>query len=140
MHVGGEWLVDAIGCRGELLADLGLLRNLCQEIIDELDLHLVGEGLWHRFPAPGGITAIFLLTESHLSLHTYPESGVATFNLYCCRPRERWRWEERLAAALGARRVIVRKMARGSAVADRPAPDDSSTAADAPAARQEVCP
>ena len=72
------------------------------------------KGVWHQFPPPGGITALFLLTESHLSLHTYPESGIATFNLYCCRPRRRWEWEERLAALLGAKQIAVRRVVRGS--------------------------
>ena len=54
-----------------------------------------------------------LLTESHLCCHTYPESGVATFNLYCCRERPRWPWAEVLADVLRARRVEVRAHARG---------------------------
>jgi S-adenosylmethionine decarboxylase len=111
--VGIEWLVDASGCGGEMLANLGVLRNLCRKIIEELGLRVVGEGHWHQFPPPGGITAMFLLTESHLSLHTYPESGVATFNLYCCRERPRWDWEDRLTAVLGAKRVVVRRFVRG---------------------------
>jgi S-adenosylmethionine decarboxylase len=113
MDVGTEWLIDAIGCRSDLLGDLIVLRGLCREIIEALDLHVVGEGNWHRFPPPGGITALWLLTESHLSLHTYPENGTATLNLYCCRPRPRWDWEGRLGEILGATRVTVRMVARG---------------------------
>ena len=64
--------------------------------------------------APGGITALCLLTESHLSLHTYPEKGVATINLYCCRPRPAWDWERRLRELLGARQVSVRLAVRGA--------------------------
>jgi S-adenosylmethionine decarboxylase len=115
MEVGVEWLIDATGCRSDLLADADVLRNVCEEIIDELGLHVVGEGLWHQFPPPGGITAMYLLKESHLSLHTFPENGIATFNLYCCRPRRRWEWEDRLAVLLGAAKTLVREIARGSA-------------------------
>lgn len=112
MTVGIEWLVDAAGCRSEALRDLAALRRLCARLIDQLDLHVIGEGLWHQFPAPGGVTGLFLLTESHLALHTYPESGIATFNLYCCRPRRPWAWEDELRAALGAERVTVRALTR----------------------------
>jgi S-adenosylmethionine decarboxylase len=108
-----EWLVDADGCRPEALRDLPALRRLCDRIITELELHVVGEPLWHRFPGPGGVTGLFLLTESHLTVHTFPESGLATFNLYCCRPRQAWPWADRLAAALGAAEVHVRTLARG---------------------------
>jgi S-adenosylmethionine decarboxylase len=114
MDVGIEWLVDATGCGSDTLSNMGVLRKLCQEIIEELGLRVVGEGVWNQFPPPGGITALFLLTESHLSLHTYPECCIATFNLYCCRERRRWEWEERLAVLLGAKKITVRKVVRGS--------------------------
>src|SRR5580765_7602615 len=113
MHVGYEWLVDAEGCRPESLGDLPTLRDLCAQIIGQLDLHVIGEGTWHQFPAPGGVTGLYLLTESHLACHTYPEQGIATFNLYCCKARPEWRWEERLTELLVATRVRVRFARRG---------------------------
>ena len=113
MKVGTEWLVDAAGCRAEALRDLALLRQICQLLLTQLELHVVGEGVWHQFPHPGGVTGMFLLTESHLACHTYPETGTATFNLYCCRSRPRWQWEEQLRAHLGATRVTVLAAPRG---------------------------
>jgi S-adenosylmethionine decarboxylase len=110
---GTEWLVDAHGCDPGRLRDGGGLRALLDRIVLELDLCVVGEPLVHRFEPPGGLTALYLLTESHLCCHTYPESRVATFNLYCCRERPEWPWAEQLAAALGASRVEVRRHARG---------------------------
>ena len=80
----------------------------------ELELQAVGPGQWHQFRAPGGLTGLYLLTESHLACHTYPEHRLATFNLYCCRPRPRWDWENELAAALAAERVVVRSLPRGA--------------------------
>ena len=113
-NVGTEWMVDARGCGAERLADLEGLRALCERIIRELDLKVIGGGQWHQFPAPGGVTGLYLLSESHLACHTYPELGVATFNLYCCRARPRWPWEARLQEALGARGVIVRYITRSA--------------------------
>lgn len=113
MKVGYEWLIDADGCRPDLLADVAVLRAICDQLITQLDLHVVGEGLWHRFPSPGGITGLYLLTESHLACHTYPEVCMATFNLYSCRPRPCWSWEEKLREMLGATRVTIRSVARG---------------------------
>src|SRR5438132_9881566 len=91
---GTEWLVDALGCATERLRDESLLKDMCAEIIAALDLHVVGAGIWHRFPEPGGITGLYVLTESHLACHSYPELGLATFNLYCCRARREWPWQE----------------------------------------------
>ena len=59
------------------------------------------------------------VTESHLACHTYPEHRLATFNLYCCRPRPRWTWEDG-SAALGAADVIVREVPRGGLDPGRP--------------------
>jgi S-adenosylmethionine decarboxylase len=112
MIVGTEWMIDAAGCRAEALRDLEQLRAVFHRLIAELDLQVVGETVWQKFPPPGGVTGLALLTESHLTCHTYPEFGVATFNLYCCRTRPTWPWSERLAEMLGAEHVQVRVLMR----------------------------
>jgi S-adenosylmethionine decarboxylase len=113
MNVGTEWLVDAEGCSAEALRDIETIRRVCDRVLRDLALQVVGEPQWHQFPQPGGVTGVYLLTESHLACHTYPETGIATFNLYCCKTRPEWRWEERLTELLGATRVRVRFAARG---------------------------
>ncbi|HJZ85254.1 MAG TPA: S-adenosylmethionine decarboxylase [Polyangia bacterium] len=109
---GIEWLVDAYDCRPDPLADLSTLRQLTERIAAELDLRVLDQR-WHKFPPPGGVTGLLLLTESHLTCHTYPETGLATFNLYCCRERPDWPWARRLGDLLGAARVLVRRQLRG---------------------------
>lgn|SRR5262245_22774328 len=114
MRVGTEWLVDAEGCSSEALRDLASVRALCEEVIADLGLGVVGQPQWHQFPPPSGVTGLYLLTESHLACHSYPERGIATFNLYCCRPRPAFPWDERLRESLGATHVTVRLVDRGS--------------------------
>ncbi len=114
MTTGTEWLVDAHGCDPERLRDLEGIRRLCVRIIAELKLRVVGEAAWHQFPWPAGVTGLYLLSESHLAVHTYPELGLATFNLYCCKSRPAWPWEARLREMLGSSQVMVRSVGRGS--------------------------
>jgi S-adenosylmethionine decarboxylase len=114
MNIGTEWLVDAEGCSAELLRDIETVRSVCEEVVSALALRVVGEAVWHQFPQPGGVTGLYLLTESHLACHTFPETGTATFNLYCCRPRPRFEWEAALQDSLDAKRVTVRTACRGS--------------------------
>jgi S-adenosylmethionine decarboxylase len=114
LSVGTEWLIEASGCDAERLRDAGALREVFARAVEELGLLVVGEQLWHKFPGEGGVTGLAMLTESHLACHTYPEFGVATFNLYCCRERPAWAWEERLREMLGARSVSVRYMSRAA--------------------------
>jgi S-adenosylmethionine decarboxylase len=118
MDVGTEWLVDAEGCLPELLRDIETVRSVCEEVIADLGLRVVGDSIWHQFPQPAGVTGLYLLTESHLACHTFPETGLATFNLYCCRPRPPFAWEERLRVLLSATRVSVRTVPRGMKAAD----------------------
>ncbi len=117
--VGVEWLIDAALCDERLLRDRHALGELFRRITEELNLQIIGETCWHQFPMPGGgITGFAMLTESHLACHTYPEHCAATFNLYCCRARPRWAWEENLSKLLGARRVTVRAIERSAIVGE----------------------
>ena len=118
MDIGAEWLVDAAGCDPQLLASVDTLQRLFGRVIDDLDLHPVAAPQFHRFPPPGGITGFVVLTESHLACHTYPEHGVITLNLYCCRPRPEWPWRERLSELLGATEVEVRTFTRATSLGE----------------------
>lgn len=109
---GVEWIVEAHGCPPEGLRDLGRLRELFRAAIADLELHTVGEILWHQFPHTGGITGLALLSESHLACHTFPEHGSICLNLFSCRPRPRWDFEARFREFLGAARITVREVER----------------------------
>lgn len=122
MIVGTEWLIEAEGCISESLRDEAVLRGLFARIVADLGLKTLGDPLWHTFGGEGGVTGLVMLTESHLACHTYPEHGLATFNLYCCRQRPEWPWEEALREALGAETVNLRRFERGAS-------DSVSTAA-----------
>ena len=108
MTLGTEWLIDASGCDPTALADLDRLREIFERVIRDLKLNVLGEIAWHQFDQPSGISGLALLSESHLTCHTYPEFRAATFNLYCCRNRASWTWETTLKEMLGATDVTVR--------------------------------
>ncbi|WP_342644981.1 S-adenosylmethionine decarboxylase [Mucilaginibacter sp. CSA2-8R] len=50
------------------------------QLITKYQLYNVGE-VYHDFPS-GGFTAVICLTESHLSIHTWPEYQMATFDVF----------------------------------------------------------
>jgi S-adenosylmethionine decarboxylase len=111
-RLGTEWMVDAAGCRAEILRDPAALRALFDRIIAEPNLNPLGDAVWHRFPNTGGVTGVALLAESHLTIHTWPETGRAAINLFCCRQRPAWPWEARSLELLGATRVTAREVER----------------------------
>lgn len=110
---GTEWIVEAHGCDPDALRSPARLRALFDRAVAELELHPVAPPVLHAFPPPGGLTVVLLLSESHLTCHTFPESGYAALNLYCCRPRREWAFRARLAEHLGAARVEVTTVPRG---------------------------
>jgi len=112
MTLGTEWLIEASGCDAAALADLDRLRAVFNRVIHDLDLNVLGEIQWRQFDHPGGVSGLALLSESHLTCHTYPEFRAATFNLYCCRERASWTWETTLKEMLGATDVNVRVFER----------------------------
>jgi S-adenosylmethionine decarboxylase len=125
LTVGTEWLIEASGCDAGRLRDVEGLRAVFARAVAELGLRVVGHQLWHKFPGEGGVTGLAMLTESHLACHTYPEFRTATFNLYCCRERPSWPWEERLREMLGAREVSVRCVRRAPPPSETPAASTS---------------
>jgi S-adenosylmethionine decarboxylase len=118
---GVEYVVDARGCDPALLQSIDRLQGIATDIVQTLALHRVAPPLWHRRPGNGGVAGLLLLSESHFSIHTYPDTGLAVVNLYCCRSQADWPWESRLAVLLGADRVSIRTFPRG-----RPAQPDEA--------------
>lgn len=58
------------------------LRETCLAATRHSGLHVVGD-VFHQFE-PQGVTGTVLLAESHLAIHTWPESGFVTLDVYVC--------------------------------------------------------
>lgn len=68
------------------MRDAAALAVLCRDAVVQSGLSGVAE-LFHRFgPADeqSGITGVVLLAESHLAVHTWPELGGVTLDVYVC--------------------------------------------------------
>jgi S-adenosylmethionine decarboxylase proenzyme len=62
------------------------LKLLCRDVCIANNYTILGE-IDHDFE-PQGCSFIFLLSESHLSVHTFPEKNYISFDLYTCRQYE----------------------------------------------------
>ena len=77
LHILSTMLASA-----KALQDLDAYRRFLQLKINEYGLNLLGE-IYHRFEGEdSGFTACIGLSESHLSIHTWPEFGHFTFDVY----------------------------------------------------------
>ena len=109
---GIEWLLEIFGCPEEALRSEKTLADLFQTIVLEMKLKPVGRTVWHQFPDTGGITGFWLLQESHLAIHTFPEFQSACLNVFCCSERHPIDWESAIAGLLGATEIRIREYLR----------------------------
>ncbi|MGQ3013158.1 MAG: adenosylmethionine decarboxylase [Flavobacteriales bacterium] len=79
-------LCDARSAEPELLHTCTGIRAHWEQLIAELGLHSVGS-VWHNFTG-GGFTGVICLTESHISIHTWPEHGYFTFDIFLSNYRQ----------------------------------------------------
>lgn len=77
---------------------LEAIEELAESIIDNLDLNVVKK-LSHMF-LPKGITLVYVLSESHLVVHTWPELGTIHVDLVTCSFRTKEEFEKSLKYAL----------------------------------------
>jgi len=66
--------------KAEQLCSYQACKAIFNQLINQKNLKKVGE-VYHNFPN-GGFTAVICLTESHLSIHTWPEFKLATFDIF----------------------------------------------------------
>jgi len=80
IHLLGEWY----GCPAETPEFTGAepLRTRCLQAARESGLTVVGD-CFKQFE-PQGVTGTVLLAESHLAIHTWPEYGFVTIDVYVC--------------------------------------------------------
>lgn len=78
---GTHSLIDLEQVSPFLLQDADKLIELWNDLIRSCGLHKIGE-IVHKFPEKGGFTAVICLTESHMSIHTWPEYGTLTFDIF----------------------------------------------------------
>ncbi|MFZ5827328.1 MAG: adenosylmethionine decarboxylase [Bacillota bacterium] len=97
----------------EKLNDLKFLKEVMSEAANRCGATVVGES-FIQF-SPQGVTGVLVLSESHLSIHTYPEEGFAAVDCYTCGytvdPEVACDY---MKAALGGRVAGYRALRRGS--------------------------
>ncbi len=80
-YLPGTHLVATIKPAGAaLINDYGAFREKINQLIRQFSLNKLGE-VYHNFQ-PAGFTAVICLSESHISIHTWPEHSLANLDIY----------------------------------------------------------
>ena len=84
--VGKHILIDIKNVDSNKLKLVDDMKLFLNKLVEELKLNVVGECSYQfeKFNAPYGATLIYLLSESHLSVHTFVDEGKITLDLFTC--------------------------------------------------------
>ena len=80
--IGKHCILELYNCSSDKLNDESFLRSSITHAVQHAGATLL-QLISHRFE-PQGITGLALLAESHLSIHTWPESGYAAVDVFTC--------------------------------------------------------
>ena len=116
IHLLGEWY----GCAAHTaeFTRAEALRALCLDAVRATGLTIVGDSFFQF--EPQGVTGTVLLAESHLAIHTWPEHGFVTVDVYVCNlatdnSDKAQRLFHALEAALKPQRTKFQAIIRGGA-------------------------
>lgn len=82
--VGTHLLLNLYDVDVSMLTFISRGQALLEQIVRELHLTVVAE-TGHQF-TPRGYTYAYVLSESHFTIHTYPEHNSCYIDIFCCSP------------------------------------------------------
>ena len=80
--VGKHCILELYDCDSSKLDDEDFLRAAITQAAERAGATLLNL-ITHQFE-PQGVTGLALLAESHISIHTWPESGYAAVDVFTC--------------------------------------------------------
>ncbi|CAF34254.1 SpeD [Synechococcus phage S-PM2] len=80
--MGDHFLLNLFECDSDRLDDEDLIRKILINAATSADMTII-DMMSHKFH-PQGVTAIIMLAESHISIHTWPEEYKAAVDVYTC--------------------------------------------------------
>jgi len=112
---GRHIICELSGCEASALVDVQAIRTVMVEAARVAKAE-VREAVFHQFIPEGvaGVSGVVVLSESHISIHTWPERGYAAIDVYTCGHQTSPRLAcEYLSRVLGAGRMFITEMTRG---------------------------
>lgn len=79
---GKHFVASYLDCNPKAIGDLDALLQAMDEAVKSSGATTL-DRTYYIFP-PNGITVVYLLSESHASIHTYPEYGACFVDLFTC--------------------------------------------------------
>ncbi|MCE3234904.1 MAG: S-adenosylmethionine decarboxylase related [Vampirovibrio sp.] len=80
--LGQHLLVEFYNCNPDVLDDVAGIEKHMNDAARACGATIV-QSSFHRFE-PWGVSGVVVISESHLAIHTWPEYGYASVDLYTC--------------------------------------------------------
>ena len=80
--IGKHCILELYGCPSNLLNDIASIEATLREAAQVAKSTLLKQVAYQFEPC--GVTALALLAESHISVHTWPESGYIAIDVFTC--------------------------------------------------------
>jgi S-adenosylmethionine decarboxylase len=99
-------------CNRELLNDIKFVEKMMTDAALQAGAE-VREVTFHQF-APQGVSGVVIVSESHLAIHTFPEHGYASIDVFTCGKRiDPKKAASIIAQKLEANRIYEMNVERG---------------------------
>jgi S-adenosylmethionine decarboxylase len=109
--VGRHLLAELYGCDDTIINNVEQIRRHMLRAANEIGATVVGE-VFHQF-SPSGVSGVVVIAESHLSIHTWPETRYVAIDIYTCGGLSPSLGIFHLAGALGAGQCRIQEILRG---------------------------
>ena len=111
--LGRHIIVEYYNCNCDILRNPELIKDyMCKAAL--LSGATIVESFFHHF-SPWGVSGAVIISESHLTIHTWPEYGYAAVDLFTCGDLEPWKGFEYLEEVFEASLSESMELARGHA-------------------------
>jgi S-adenosylmethionine decarboxylase len=112
---GTHFIADLYGVDPVKLADPVLIENVLRNSALAAGATIVFSH-FHAFGPGQGVTGVVLLAESHISIHTWPETGFAAADLFMCGRAAPQRALDLIRAALLPAECKIQGIDRGASI------------------------
>lgn len=110
--LGTHILCELSGCDPNILTDVEGVEQILKTAAQKANATILTTA-FHRFE-PHGVSGVVVIAESHLSIHTWPETGYAAMDFYTCgHATNPWAACEYAAQMLRARSMRTTEVKRG---------------------------
>ncbi|GLH62557.1 adenosylmethionine decarboxylase [Parageobacillus sp. G301] len=109
---GKHVIIDAFECDSSLLNNVAHLEQLLTTAAQNAGMEIL-YSYFYQFN-PQGITGMFILSTSHISIHTWPEEGYASLDFYTCGEQDPMDQVESLLKGLSSKRAMIYSISRGA--------------------------